>query len=144
MHASDSGAKESRSSRFRVATRAGRELQGFLDSPLDTLYQGIRTAAETVHPVGRGDAVTHLVADQRLGPAEQHGDEDLFAGDPRGHGLVISVHHLGDDQVLEQMQARMELAFGGDTCCLGGGVDVKGLLPPCLVDAASGLTGQDL
>jgi hypothetical protein len=94
--------------------------------------------------LGRDNAVAQLVADQRLRPAEQHGDEDLFARDTWRHGLVIAVHHLGDDQVLEQVQASVDPAFGGDAGCFGGGVDIKGLLAPGLVDAASGLTGQDL
>ena len=37
-----------------LATRAGWELQGFLDSPLDTLDKVIGAAAGTAHPVGPG------------------------------------------------------------------------------------------
>jgi len=40
-----------------------------------------------------------------LGPAEQHADQNLLTGDPWGDGLVVAVRHLGDDQVLEQVQA---------------------------------------
>jgi hypothetical protein len=94
---------------------------------------------------GFAEYVSVPVKVQSLKPAaEQHGDEDLFARDTWRHGLVIAVHHLGDDQVLEQVQASVDPAFGGDAGCFGGGVDIKGLLAPGLVDAASGLTGQDL
>jgi hypothetical protein len=51
---------------------------------------------------------------------------------------------LGDDQVLEQVQAGMDLAFGGDAGRLGHGVDVEGSPAPALFDPAAGLAGQDL
>jgi hypothetical protein len=79
-----------------------------------------------------------------LGPAEQHGDQQLLTGDPGGHGLVVAVHHLGNDQVLEQVQAGMDLTFGRDAGRLGGGVDVERSPTPGLFDPASGFAGQDL
>ena len=57
---------------------------------------------------------------------------------------MVAVHHLGEDQVLEQVQARMDLAFGGDAGRLGGRVDVERWPAPGLLDAATGLAGQDL
>jgi hypothetical protein len=79
-----------------------------------------------------------------LSPGEQYGDQQLLPRDAGGHGPVVAVHHLGDDQVLEQVQARMDLAFSGDAGRLGGRVDIEGSPAPGLLDPASGLAGQDL
>jgi hypothetical protein len=114
--------------------RKGWEGQGLLDAPLDSLDEGKGPATRAAQPVGRDDGVAELIADQRLSPAEQDADQQLLTRDARGHGSMVAVHHLGDDQVLEQMQAGMELAFGRDAGRLGGRVDIEGSPAPGLFD----------
>src|SRR5262245_53558903 len=70
-------------------------------------------------------AVAQVIADQRLGAAEENHDQQLVAVDPWRHRAVVSVYHLADHQILKEVQTLMPVAFRGEATALGGGILVE-------------------
>jgi hypothetical protein len=117
--------------------------QHVVGTALDPGQQPERPPARAVfgrhaHPVGQ------LVADQRQGARGQHGDQQPGAGRPGGHRRVVMVDDLGDDQVLEQVQAGVVRALGGDATGLRGGVHVERWHAPRSCGELPGGAGEHL
>src|SRR5215203_5421551 len=122
----------------------GREAQHILFSSLDAIYVGERTSAGTVRSRCRPHAVAHLVADKGHGAREQHRDQHLVSVDARWRGLVVLIHHLGYDEVFEEVHAPVLLTLGGDSSGLGCRVHLESLPAPGPLDASPRLFGEDL
>ena len=93
---------------------------------------------------GHHDHVRDLVADQRLGPGDQVGDQQLVAELAVRDGPVALVDHLDDRLVLEQVDAAVALAVGAEDAGLGHGVQLEGAGPPGGPDGVAKLVGVGL
>ena len=90
---------------------------------------GVRQA-ERIGPASQGDRVGQLVADQRLDPADQAGQQHLLPRDAGWHRTVPVVHDLEHHQVLQNVHASLAWAAGRGDQRLGGPVEVDRLQPP--------------
>src|SRR5215207_2602714 len=106
------------------------KVQDVLDAPLYPVDEGERAPARAVGGGSLTYAVAHLVADQGHGAGKEDRDEHLLTVDAWRYRPVVLVHHLGDNQVLEEVHAPMQVALGGYPRGLGRRVHVKRLLAP--------------
>jgi hypothetical protein len=90
--------------------------------------EGERAPTRAVRGGDRAHAVAHLVAYQGHSARKEDHDEHLLSIDARRHRLVLLVHNLGDNQVLEEAHAPMQVALGSYPRSLGRRVHVERLL----------------
>src|SRR5215207_5474173 len=106
------------------------KMQHVLDAPLYPVDKCERAPARAVGGGGRTYAVAHLVADQGHGAGKEDRDEHLLTVDARRDGSIVLVHNLGNNQILEEVHASVQVALGGYPRGLGRCVHVERLLAP--------------
>src|SRR5262245_18204276 len=84
------------------ASSNSREMQDVLNPPLYAIKERVGTPTGACRH-GQLLAVAHLVANERLGAAEEHRDEDLLPIPSWRHGMVLIIDHLGDHQILKEV-----------------------------------------
>src|SRR4029450_9980371 len=89
------------------------QVEDVVVAALDGLEQPERPAAGA-GPGGHRPPARALVADQRLGPGDQVGDQQLVAGLAGRDGPATLVDDLDDRLVLEQVDAGVAGAGGGE------------------------------
>src|SRR5713226_3264600 len=120
---------------FLFISRGRREIEHICRSSLDGLEQSEGASARTALNGGSTHQVSHLVADQRLRAAKQHGEEyfvPLLTGRDR---VVVLVHDLEHREILKEMQTLMERAFRCQDATFGGRVSIKDFHLPDLFNA---------
>ena len=126
-----------------LAARRRRQSDDVVAAPVDALETGERPAGG-VRPIGDGDRVRELVANERLGPVPEVRQQHVVARRPGWHGLVSLVDGLEDDHVLPHVATDVRGAFAGHHAALRRDVDVDDLEAPGLARPSSDLVAQHL
>ncbi len=118
------------------------QVEDILFPPFDGVEERERSTVRAgLH--GGSDAISELVADEWLGPREEHRHEELGAEFARRDRPVLLIDDLGDDEVFVTVEP-VVLALGRDPRGLGRGIDVEWLDPERRPDSSARLVGENL